>query len=141
MEKFNWSEQGKRLLVEFNELIMSYGGIEKLTSSIEKESSLQNKVEHNPILGNKYTCRKRDCAYCRFMNPVEHTVTPEFIMSKMDYVRHEAWAHTELDLLLKNMETPSMNLLHHFPKRTYYALQARKTILRKQYGIPSPIRN
>lgn len=141
MSQFEWSEPGKRLLLEFSEMILSYGGIEKLALSIENESPSQNKVEYNSVLGNKYTCRKRDCVYCRFMNPVEHAVSPEFIMSKMDYTRHEAWVHTELDLLLKNMETPSMNLLHQFPNRTYYALQARKTILRKQYGIQSPVRN
>lgn len=141
MSQFEWSEPGKRLLLEFSEMILSYGGIGKLTSSIEMEASSRGIVEHSPILGYKYTCRKTDCVYCRFMNPVEHSISPEFIMSKMDYMRHEAWAHKELDLLLKNMETPSMNLLHQFPKRTYYALQARKTILRKQYGIQSPVRN
>lgn len=141
MSKFEWSEPGKRLLLGFSEMILSYGGIEKLTSSIEMESSSRGTVEHNLILGYKYTCRKPDCVYCRFMNPVKHTVSPEFIMSKMGYRRYNEWSNDELDLLLKNIEVSTMKILSILPKRTYEAIQVRKTILRKQYGIQSPVRN
>lgn len=130
MSEFAWSEPGKKLLLEFENLIIENGGYETLLEIVQKE-----------WLSNA-GCRKKDCIFCRLMHPKEKEPIPEFIMSSIrgDLEPSRVWSDTDKDLLLKNIEVSAHHLTSLFAARTEASIDSYKTILRRHYGIIPPKR-